>query len=192
MRLGAVAEQVGTTVTAGGEVWFGDETTVREYPPLRAAWAKRGEPANGVISGRNARRGLYGALNAATGAFVHLLRERSRQDDCLAFVEALGAVRPDVPKLLIWDNAPPHHPKRVLAAAERAHITIAWLPFRAPELHPCEDLWRLMKAVVAANRVASRLDDLARQAADWLVALSPYDRLRCSGLLSTKFQWLST
>ena len=177
---------------AGGEVWFGDETTLREYPPLHAAWAKRGEPANVVISGHNGRRVLHGALNAATGAFVHLLRERSRQDDCLAFVEALGQVRPEVPKLLIWDNAPPHHPKRVLQAAERAQITIARLPFRAPELNPCEDLWRLMKAVVAANRPATSLDDLAQRAAAWLAALSPYDRLRCSGLLSSKFQWLST
>jgi transposase len=181
---------------AGGEVWFGDEketeTTLREYPPLRAAWAKRGEPANVVLSGRNARRVVHGALNAATGELVQLVRERSRQDDCLAFVEVLGQMRPDVPKLLIWDNAPPHHPRRVQEAAERAHITIAWLPFRAPELNPCEDLWRLMKADVAANRPPSSMDDLAQHAVVWLATLSPYDRLRCSGLFSAKFQWLST
>lgn len=104
----------------------------------------------------------------------------------------MGKLRPEVPKLLIWDNAPPHHPIRVREAAERAHITIAWLPFRAPELNPCEDLWRLMKSVVAANRCAANMDALAVQAAAWLAALSPYDRLRCSGLLSIKFQWLST
>ena len=179
-------------VAAGGEVWFGDETTLREYPPLRAAWARRGKPANVVISGRSGRRVLHGALNAATGELVQLIRERSRQDDCLAFVEHLGQVRPDVPKLLIWDNAPPHHPKRVLAAAARYRITIAWLPFRAPELNPCEDLWRLMKAVVAANRCASSMDALADQAVAWLDALSQDERLRCSGLLTTKFQWLST
>ena len=145
-----------------------------------------------VISGRTGRRVLHGALNAATGELVQLIRERSRQDDCLAFVEALGQARPAVPKLLIWDNAPPHHPQRVVAAAERVHITIAWLPFRAPELTPCEDLWRLMKAVVAANRCAASLDLLAQQAVAWLAALLPDDRLRCSGLLSEKFQWLST
>jgi transposase len=121
-------------------VWFGDETTLREYPPLRSAWAKRGEPATVVLSGRNGRRVLQGALNAATGELVQLIRERSRQDDGLAFLEALGQVRPDVPTLLLWDNAPPHHPKRVLEAAARLHRTIAWLPFRSPELTPCEDL----------------------------------------------------
>ncbi len=111
------------TLQAGGEVGFGDETTRREYPPLRAAWAQRGEPADVVLSGRNSRRVVHGALNAATGEFVHLIRERNRQDDCLAFIEEFGQRRPDVPKLLIWDNAPPHHPRRVLEAAARAHIT---------------------------------------------------------------------
>jgi hypothetical protein len=49
-----------------------------------------------------------------------------------------------------------------------------------------------MKAVVAANRCATDLDDLAQRAAAWLAHLSPDDRLRCCGLLSEKFQWLST
>jgi DDE superfamily endonuclease len=180
------------TVAAGGEGWCGDETTRRESPPVRSAWAKRGAPANGVIAGHHGRRVLHGARHAATGALVQRVRERRRQDDGLAFVEERGQVRPDVPKLLIGDNAPPHHPQRVREAAARAHSTRAWLPFRAPELNPGEDLWRRMKAVVAANRPPSSMHALAQQAAAWLAALSPDDRLRCSGLLSAKFQWLST
>jgi len=179
-------------VAAGGEVWFGDETTLREYPPLRAGWARRGEQRVVVISGRNARRVVHGARNAATGEFVALVRERSRQDDCAAFVEALGQVRPAVPKLLVWDNAPPHHPRRVVAAAQAAHITLAFLPFRAPELMPCEDLWRLTKAVVAANRAYEAVQEQAERAIAWLAALAPFDRLLKSGLFGTKFQWLST
>ncbi len=179
-------------VAAGGEVWFGDETTLREFPPLRAAWARRGQQQVVVVSGRNARRVLHGALNAATGEFLPLIRERSRQDDCAAFVEALGRVRPAVPKLLIWDNAPPHHPKRVQAAAAAANIRLAFLPFRAPELMPCEDLWRLAKAVVAANRVYTAVQEQAERALAWLAARSPYERLLKTGLFSLKFQWLST
>jgi DDE superfamily endonuclease len=114
-------------------------------------------------------------------------------------VEALGQVQPAAPKLLIGDTAPPHHPQRVAAAAAAAQITIAWLPFRSPELMPCEDRWRRAKAHVAANRpdqAGQPSDDLvqalAQQAVDSIAVLSPADRLRCSGLLSSKFQWLST
>jgi hypothetical protein len=87
----------------------------------------------------------------------------------------------------------------VAAAAEAAHITIAWLPFRSPERMPCEDLWRLGKAQVAANRpyrehpsADELVQGLAEQAVHTIEVLSPLDRLRCSGLLGSKFQWLST
>jgi transposase len=179
-------------LAAGGEIWFGDETTLREFPPLRASWARRGQQREVVISGRNGRRVIHGARNTATGELVELVRERSRQDDCIAFVEQLGHVRPNVPKLLIWDNAPPHHPKRVLAAAAAGQITIAWLPFRSPELNPLEDLWRCLKAVVAANRVYDTLDTLAHQAISWLDAHLPDALLTCCGLCSSKFEWLPT
>lgn len=179
-------------LASGGEVWFGDETTLREFPPLRASWAKRGQQREVVISGRNGRRVIHGALNAQTGELVKLGRERSRQDDCIAFIERLGAVRLDVPKLLIWDNAPPHHPKRVLAAAAQVHITIAWLPFRSPELNPLEDVWRLLKAVIAANRVYDALGTLLAHALAWLDACPPESLLARSGLTSSKFDWLPT
>lgn len=179
-------------LASGGEIWFGDETTLREFPPLRASWARRGQQREVVISGRNGRRVIHGALNAHSGELVEVVRERSRQDDCIAFIERLGQVRPEVPKLLIWDNAPPHHPKRVREAAEKAQITIAWLPFRSPELNPLEDLWRLLKAAVAANRVYATLDDLATHAVAWLDAHLPQTLLTCCGLKSSKFEWLPT
>jgi hypothetical protein len=137
---------------------------------------------------------VHGALNVASGELVSVVRERSRQDDCAALVTALGQVHPDVPNLLVLGqcNAPPHHPKRVQAAAEAAHIQLAFLPFRAPELMPCEDLWRLTKAVIAANRAYEAVQEQAERAVAWLAALTPFARLLKCGLFSAKFQWLST
>src|SRR5207302_3138620 len=40
-----------------------DETDLLLFPPLRAGWSKRGEPARVWLSGRNARRVIFGALN---------------------------------------------------------------------------------------------------------------------------------
>ena len=36
-------------LAAGGEVWVADETALREFPPRRASWSKRGEPATVLI-----------------------------------------------------------------------------------------------------------------------------------------------
>jgi transposase len=180
------------TLDAGGEVWIGDETALREFPPLRAGWAKRGRQQQVVISGRNAQRVIWAAVNVVTGELVRLGRERARKEDAQAFVETLGRLRPGVAKLLVWDNAPPHQPKLVRQAAEAAHITRSFLPFRAPELNPCEDLWRLLKGVVAANRAYASVEDLLERALAWLDALTPTEVLRRSGLASSKFNWLPT
>jgi hypothetical protein len=61
-----------------------------------------------------------------------------------------------------------------------------------PRITPCEDLWRRTKAVVAANRVYDTAQELAERAVAWLHALTSADRLRQGGLLSSKFQGLST
>jgi transposase len=179
-------------LAAGGEIWVADETALREFPPLRAGWSRRGEPALVTISGRNARRTILGALNVTTGELVRTLRPRCRTDDVLAAVETLGAVRPSVPKLLVWDNAPPHHPHRVRDAAIAAGITVIFLPFRSPELMPLEELWRGLKATVAANRCYPSLEDLAARAVEWLDGMTDDERRRRCGFLTSKFAWLPT
>jgi transposase len=194
---------VAETVAAQGEVWFADATTLREFPPLRCAWTKQGEQATVVISGRNARRVLYGALNVQTGELVQVVRERSRGDDIAALCAELGAGHPfaqdpitapppSVSRLLVLDNAPPHHTHRARDAAAAAGLTLVYLPFRSPELNPIEDLWRALKAKVAANRCYPSVDELAARATAWLATLTATDRLRLTGLLSSKFDWLPT
>lgn len=184
--------QAAAVLAAGGEVWVGDETALREFPPLRAGWSRRGEPAVVTISGRNARRTLLGALNATTGELVCTVRDRCRGDDVLTVVAALAAVRPEAPKLLVWDNAPPHKPLPVRRAAAEAGITIAFLPFRSPELMPLEELWRGLKQTVAANRCYAALEELVAHAVAWLDGMSNADRRRRCGLESSKYQWLPT
>lgn len=179
-------------LAAGGEVWVADETALREFPPLRAGWSLRGHPALVTIPGRNARRTLFGALNVTSGELVCLPLLRCRTDDIVAAMTALGQVRPGVPKLLIWDNAPPHHPQRVRDAAAAVGITLAFLPFRAPELMPLEDLWRGLKQTVAANRCYASLEELVTRALTWLTSMSDTDRRRRCGLQSSKFDWLPT
>jgi transposase len=188
----AVAERAAAVLSAGGEVWVGDETALREFPPLRAAWARVGQQAAVVISGRNARRVIHGMLNVASGEVVRLVRERGRGSDCAAALAVLGQRRPTVPKLLVWDNAPPHHTHAARAAAALAAVELAWLPFRSPELNPCEDLWRHLKTTVAANRVYDSVDTLAEHAINWLDDLEPSRVLHLAGLQSRKFDWLPT
>ena len=179
-------------LAAGGEVWVADETALREFPPLRAGWSKIGHPVLVTISGRNARRTLFGAVNVVTGDLVCLPLLRARTDDIVTAITALGQIRPETPKLLIWDNAPPHHPHRVRDAAAEVGITLAFLPFRSPELMPLEELWRGLKQTVAANRCYASLEELVARALAWLTTMTDAERRRRCGLQSSKFEWLPT
>ena len=158
---------------------------------MRAAWSRVGEQAEVIISGRNARRTVVGFLNVLTGKLVRTLRQRGRGEDIAAGVRTLGDA--ECRRLLIWDNAAPPHQARVArGAAEALGIEIVKLPFRSPELNPLEDLWRSLKAVVAANRAYESVEELAERAVDYLDGLTEDDVLRLSGLLSSKFNWLPT
>lgn len=183
---------VAQTLAAGGAVWFADETTLREFPPLRSAWARRGEQATVTISGRNSRRVLHGAVNVGTGAVVRVVRERNRGADSAALVAALAARTAAGKSLLVWDNAPPHHTRLARETAEAVGVAILPLPFRSPELMPCEDVWRELKRVVAANRAYADVDELTARAVAWLDDRTPEQIRHLSGVTSSKFDWLPT
>jgi hypothetical protein len=183
---------VKAVLAAGGEVWFGDETTLREVPPLRAGWARRGQPATVVSSGRHARRVIVGARTSVTGPLVRVVREHGRGEDGAAGVQALGEPTPGVPRRLGWDNAPPHLARAATTAAAAQAIAILRLPVRAPDLNPLEDRWRSLKGVVAATRADEAMDELAERTLGYLDSLAADDVRRLSGLTSSKFQWLPT
>src|SRR5207244_10171764 len=67
-----------------------DETDLRLFPPLRAGWARRGEEAPVPISGGNAKRVLFGALNIETGGGVLVARRQGRGVDFAGFLAGEG------------------------------------------------------------------------------------------------------
>jgi hypothetical protein len=65
-------------LSAGGRLLALDETPLRHLPPLRAAWAVRGQQAEVPISGQNARRTLFATIDLRNGRRVVMLSRRQR------------------------------------------------------------------------------------------------------------------
>src|SRR5437899_5777757 len=63
-----------------------DETDLLLFPPLRAGWAPRGEPAKVWLAGGNARRVVFGAMNLRTGTRLLLPRPKGRSADFQALL----------------------------------------------------------------------------------------------------------
>lgn len=168
---------------------FEDETLLRLFPPLRSAWALRGEQARVPITGENAKRALFGVLNPRTGHRLVLQRPSLRQGDFQAFLHLLRAHYPGRSLYLLLDRAGCHTAAASLALASRLDIHLLWLPKQWSELNAMDHLWRGLKQHIAANRQYPSVDALAQDAEDWVLSLSPQQALRKAGVLSRSF-WL--
>ena len=168
-----------------------DETILREFPPLRACWGKVGEPVEVPITGSNARRVVFGALNPFTGTRCCLTATRNGGPEFRDFLRQLRGVYKRWDLLLVLDRGSCHTATATLALAAALRITLAWLPTACPELNPIEALWRDGKQRVSANRVYATVDEQVDRFTDHLCRLSNTEALRLAGLKSGNY-WLTT
>ena len=168
---------------------FTDATILRWFPPLRYTWAFRGQQAQVSITGRNAKRVLFAALNPRTGHRLVLRRFGQRQDDFQAFLRHLRRHYGGRPLWLLLDKASCHQAGGSQRLAAQLDVTLLWLPTQCPELNPQDHLWRELKRSIVANRQFHTIDDEAENAERWFLGLTPSTARRKAGILSGDF-WL--
>ena len=167
-----------------------DWTLLRLFPPLRATWARKGTQATVPITGANAKRVLFGAINLQTAHRVVLIRPRAGAADAQAFLcEIRRRYRTAGTIWLLADRASAHTAARTQMLAAALGIRFFWLPKQAPELNAMDQLWRELKRLIAANRQAASADALASNAAGWVLGLTPQQARRKAGMTSPDF-WL--
>jgi transposase len=168
---------------APGRLLALDETTLRHLPPLRAAWALRGQQAEVPISGQNARRTLFATVDLRTGRRVVMVSRRQRLKDYHGFLRRLrtGAGAKGALWLLL-DRHSSHQSPSSLRLAAALNITLVWLPRQCPRLNPVDHLWRGLKNDLAANRQFASIDEQARYAENWVRTLESPSNLAQSWL----------
>ena len=166
-----------------------DETDLLLLPPLRAGWARRGQPAPVPLSGQNARRTVFGSLNLRTGHMLLLAQRRKRAENFQAFLKLIHRHYRGWSVALLLDENACHTAQGSLRLAHALGIQLVWLPKRTPHLNPVEHLWRDAKGVLCANYQDAYLDHQVDGFIDYLQNLSASQRLRKAGVLSKKF-WL--
>lgn len=166
-----------------------DETDLQLFPPLRAMWWQKGEPARVLLSGRNERRVVFGCMNPVNGHRLFLARTRQRAEDFQAFMrEVHGHYRGwNVTMLLDGDTS--HTAKSSQDLARRLGIRLLWLPKRSPELNPMESLWGQAKDAICVNWQYATMNEQVNAFVAHLSSLSNQEALQTSGVLSKNF-WL--
>jgi hypothetical protein len=166
-----------------------DETDLRLFPPLRAGWALRGQPAPVSISGTNAKRVLFGSINVLTGHRLFLARRQQRGPDCEAFLDEIHEHYCSWHVALLLDEDSSHTAGESQALADEYDIELLWLPKRSPHLNPMDHLWRHGKEVMSANHQEASIDVQVDRFIGYLGGLSAHEALRKAGVLSEDF-WL--
>jgi DDE superfamily endonuclease len=170
-------------------ILFEDETDLLLFPPLRAAWGRRGQPLVVEIAGGNARRVVFGTLNIETGHRLFLARPRQRSEDFQAFLLLVARHYHGRSVVLLLDEDPSHTAQASQALAAELGIPLLWLPKRCPELNGMDHLWGHGKDHVCANRQYDDLDAEVERFITYLQGLSNQAARRQAGLLSHDF-WL--
>jgi hypothetical protein len=166
-----------------------DETDLLLFPPLRAGWSRVGQAVRVTLSGRNARRVVFGAMNLRTGYRLFLPRERQRAADFQAFLaEVHGRCRGRHVALLL-DEDPSHTAKNSVRLADGFDIELLWLPKRCPELNPMDTLWGQGKDAISASKQYASIEEQVDRFLAYLEAMSNQEALHTSGVLSADF-WL--
>lgn len=167
-----------------------DETDLLLFPPLRAAWALRGQAAPVPISGVNAKRVVFGVLNINTGNRLLWALLRHRAADFQEFLEVVHWYYRGWHVAMVLDEDSSHTARGSGELADALNMEFLWLPKRSPHLNPMDHLWRHGKEVICANWQYPTIEDQMEAFFLYLYELTPHEALRKAGLLSGNF-WLT-
>jgi transposase len=164
-KLAAITAALELVAQGAASLLYLDECALHLLPVVRAMWMK-GARLRVPTPGQNAKHAFFGALDAASGLFRCIDRDRKLAIHFVTFLEQLAAAYPEGPLYLVLDSAPCHSAKVVKAwLAAQPRVQMLWLPkYAAHEANPVERIWGLMKDAVAANRLAGSIAELVTKA----------------------------
>ena len=151
---------------------FEDEVDLNLNPKIGCMWMRKGQQAQVVTPGDNAKRYLAGSLHWRTGAL--LTTEGDKRDGKL-FVAHLHALRRRLRRYkvihVICDNAKFHD--GCWAVWEFCYrygdrVKLHFLPKYAPELNPIERVWWRLHEAITRNHQCQTLEELVDLALTWL------------------------
>lgn len=167
-----------------------DETIITEVPPLYNCYGRLGEQVRVPVTGQHARRILHGVINIWSGDVLLLITEEWVQETHQAFLQMIRSHWRGWNIVLFEDRGSPHTAEDSLERAKSLNIEIRLLPRATPELNAMDQLWRRVKERTLASRATCSIDESVDNVCQYILDLSPKERLRQAGVLSGNF-WLT-
>ena len=124
---------------------------------LTRRWARRGSRPTALRDQRTKSAYIFGAICPARGVGAGLVLPRCNTQAMQWHLDEISAlVTPGAHAVLIIDRAGWHTTGRLEIPS---NITLMFLPPRAPELNPVENIWQFMRDNWLSNRIFKTYDD---------------------------------
>jgi hypothetical protein len=146
------------------ELWFQDEARIGQKNGLVRQWARRGSRPSQPADQRYDSAYLFGAICPARGTGAALaLPFANTQAMQLHLNEISRLVARGSHAVLLLDRAGWHTTAYLVVPK---NITMIFLPSRAPELNPVENVWQYLRANWLSNSVFETYEEIVDSACD--------------------------
>jgi len=140
------------------EIWFQDEARIGQKNGLVRQWARRGTRPRQPADQRYESAYLFGAICPAKGKGAALAMPHADTEAMqLHLYEISRSVARGAHAVLLLDRASWHTTGHL---AVPKNITLIFLPSRAPELNPVENVWQYLRANWLSNRVFETFEEI--------------------------------
>ena len=163
------------------EIWFQDEARIGQKNGLVRQWARRGTRPRQPADQRYESAYLFGAICPARGTGAALaLPFADTQAMQLHLDEIARTVRRGAHAVLLLDRAGWHTTVKLVVPR---NLTLIFLPSRAPELNPVENIWQFLRQNWLSNRVFDTYDSIINAACEaWTKLLAQPQTITSIGM----------
>jgi putative transposase len=141
------------------EIWFQDEARIGQKNGRVRQWARRGSRPRQPADQRYESAFLFGAICPARGTGAALaLPYADTEAMQLHLDEIARGVARGAHAVLLLDRAGWHTSGHLVVPK---NLTLIFLPSRAPELNPVENVWQYLRANWLSNRVFETYDTVS-------------------------------
>ena len=146
------------------EIWFQDEARIGQKNGIVRHWARHGSRPRQPADQRYDSAYLFGAICPARGTGAALAMPFADTGAMqLHLNEIARTVARGAHAVLLLDRAGWHTTGNLVVPK---NVTLIFLPSRAPELNPVENLWQYLRANWLSNRVFDTYEDIIDAACD--------------------------
>ena len=149
----------GLPATTPVEIWFQDEARIGQKNGLVRQWARRGTRPRQPADQRYDNAYLFGAICPARGVGAALALPYADTDMMQLDLDEISRnVAAGAHAVLLLDRAGWHTTAKLEVPA---NITPIFLPSRAPELNPVENVWEFLRSNWLSNLVCDTYDEIS-------------------------------